>query len=281
MKKLYNIAILFFTLLLSLSCTRQKQSDDVDGIDNINNKNNKENKFVSLSPSITKQIIDLSYEDSLLGITSFCPPVKNADIVGTLVNPSVEEIVLLNPKMVLMSLEDRAVQKTDVLKKSGIKIHFFPRNKNFADISKNYIELAKIMNSENTAIDKLKQYTQDFESLKSTGSQTAVFMVSVSPLIAASGKSFIGDILRNSGYKNEFENLKVPYPVISIESLLSKNPEFIFVMDKLAYNYLKKHSALSKLPSKIYYVGTENSPYYTLSDYIKTLKTLTGFRTKE
>ena len=267
MKKLLNITL--FLVLILISCTRQKQIDD------------KDNKFVSLSPSITRQIIDLSGEDRLSGITSFCPAIKNVDIVGTLVNPSIEKILLLNPKMVLMSLEDGAVQKVEALKKSGVEIHYFSKNESFEDIHKNYIELAKIIKAEDIAQDKLKQYKHDFELLKSAGNESAVFIVSASPLIAASGKSYIGDILKNSGYKNEFENLNVPYPVISMESLLSKKPKYIFVMDEQAFEYLKKHPALSKLPSKMYYVGTENSPYYTLFDYIETMKILIGFRTKE
>jgi ABC-type Fe3+-hydroxamate transport system substrate-binding protein len=183
--------------------------------------------------------------------------------------------------MVLMSLEDAVVQRVEALKKSDIKIHFFSKNENFEDIIKNYTELAKIIKANDIAKIKLKQYKHDFELLKNTGNESATFIVSASPLIVASGKSYIGDILRNSGYKNEFENLLIPYPVISMESLLSKKPEFIFVMDRQAYDYLKKHSALSKLPSKMYYVGADNSPYYTLFDYIETMKILTGFRTKK
>ena len=263
MKKLLKITFLF---LIILSCARQQQSDG---------------KFVSLSPSITKQIIDLSSENLLSGITSFCPSIEDVNIVGTLVNPNIERILLLKPKKVLMSLEDSAVQKTEALKKSGIDIHIFSKNKNFEDICKNYLELAKILKAESTAKEKLKQYKLNFESLKSTGSEPAVFLVSTNPLIAVSGKSYIGDILRNSGYKNEFEDLSIPYPVVSMEALLKSSPKFIFVMEKADFDYLKRHSAMSMFSSRIYYTGNENPPYYTLFDYLETMKILNSFRVQE
>jgi ABC-type Fe3+-hydroxamate transport system substrate-binding protein len=266
--KPFGALLLSIFILLCLSCTRQKQSD---------NSGNKDNKFVSLSPSITRQIIDLSCEDRLLGITSYCPYVKNADVIGTLVNPSVEKILLLNPQTVLMSLEDGEVKKTEALKKSGLNVHIFPKNENFEDISKNYIELAKIMGVENIAKNKLKQYEDTFESLKSAGSESAVFIISTNPLIIASGKSYIGDILRNSGYKNEFENLNIPYPVISIESLLNKNPKYIFVMDKEAFAYVTKHLGRHKLSAEVCFTGDHNPAYYTLFDYVATLQILTSY----
>ena len=53
-------------------------------------------RIVSLSPAITRQIIDLESEHLLAGVTSYHPPLtREVDIVGTLVQPNIEKIVLL------------------------------------------------------------------------------------------------------------------------------------------------------------------------------------------
>ena len=68
---------------------------------------NKLNSIVSLSPSITREIIDLDSENILKGVTSYHPPLKNKiEIVGNLLKPNIEKISLINPELILFSKED-------------------------------------------------------------------------------------------------------------------------------------------------------------------------------
>nr|HPM35774.1 helical backbone metal receptor [Spirochaetota bacterium] len=79
-------------------------------------------RIVSLSPSITRMIIDMGKSDILVGITPFCPVVKNAELIGNSIIPSMEKIISLNPDLVIMSIEDETMIKNEQIKCAGIEI---------------------------------------------------------------------------------------------------------------------------------------------------------------
>jgi len=63
-------------------------------------------RIVSLTPSITESLYLLGEKDNIIGITTFCKKVsKNQKIVGTYLEPNIEEIVKLNPDIVFISKE--------------------------------------------------------------------------------------------------------------------------------------------------------------------------------
>ena len=79
------VTLLFLNIIFAIiSC--QRCNDHSSDNENITGK-----RVISLSPSITGQIIDLGAEDSLVGVTPYHPPLKkDVAIVGSYINPSIE-----------------------------------------------------------------------------------------------------------------------------------------------------------------------------------------------
>lgn len=256
-------------LLLFLSCGNTEE----------NNLLSPAQRIVSLSPSITRQIIDLDAEDRLAGVTSFHPPLsRSVPVVGSIVQPNIEKIVLLKPDIVLYSLEDQSVQRMESLGSLGLRAHAFSSNGSFEDILGNYQTLASLLGKEEEGKRNADIYRKKRKKYTSKGGSKVpvVFLVSLSPLITVSDTSYISNILRDAGGRNVFGDLLSPYPKISIESMVSESPETVIVMkparaDDLV-NLLEQQGI--SVDWNIEEVEPDTIAFYTPSDYCLSLESV-------
>lgn len=262
-------------LLAAFSCPACSPGHDVPG---------NASRVVSLSPSITRQIVDLGMENVLAGVTDRDTPLKkNVPVIGTIVRPNIELIVSLGPDAVICSEEDGAVQNTSGISAAGIRVVKLPANRDFNGLCDNYIRLGKILGAGQTAERKVSSYRAEHARLLNEDvavkakkfpveSKRTVFIVSLSPLMTVSGRSFIGNILRDAGLVNAYEGAAVPYPLISSESLSREDPEIIISMMPGAKDYFKmifrnvKTRALEC--GAVFEISPDRVAYYTPADYL-------------
>ena len=95
------------------------------GINNHMKTNNSNSKIriVSLSPSVTKKIIELDKTEYLVGRTFFCNynEVKNVDVVSDLTHFNIDKIILLHPTHVISEypIDEKSLY---ILKKNNINV---------------------------------------------------------------------------------------------------------------------------------------------------------------
>lgn len=260
-----NKKILFVSILFVIASCTNKTNQTVPLGDF--------NRIISLSPSITKQIISLGQEDRIIGVTSYHPKLKlKKEIIGTIVNPNIEVIFKLKPDLILYSDEDSATQKIEGLNISGVKLYKFKKNRDFQDLSENYLILAKILKKENFAKSNILKFEKKLKNnLVLNKTKRVAFFVSTDPLITVSNLSFIGSIIKSSGGINVYENLKISYPVVTLESLLKANPNIIIVMSSIKNDFFKNVKIkFPNLKSKIIFLKPDNVAYYTLENYLNS-----------
>ena len=230
-------------------------------------------KIVSLSPSISRQIIDLQAEELLVGVTSFHPPLKKKiTIIGTLIRPNIEVIYSLQPDIVFFSAEDKNVQRINSLKKLSVPLFQFKQNRNFKSISENYLMLAKVINRVTLAKKKINRYSEKIAKLKKNTIKKykTLILLSLNPLITV-GNSYIHTIIENAGGFNISGTLNRAYPIISKEFILTKKPEVIILVNidkKLFINIFKKYMNLITQKNKIVKIKPHHISYYTPKDYV-------------
>jgi iron complex transport system substrate-binding protein len=236
-------------------------------------------KIVSLSPSITRQIIDLDSEDLLVGVTMYHPPLtREIEIVGTLVQPNIEKIVLLKPDIVFFSEEDNKVQFTEMLNSTNIRTHIFGSNDSFDTICRNYLELAGLIGKTDLAERKLVYYKGRLDSIiKPAGKKSVAVFVSNEPLIGAGGMSFIGKMIEHAGGANILSSLDQPYPILSIEHLVNLNPDIIISVSyhdgsnqtpfSIILHDFPELTAIRR--NSLYTLPLDSVCYYTPGDYVK------------
>jgi len=262
---------LLFILMFQYGCSNENRDGDTGG--------NEIRRIVSLSPSITRQIIDLGCAHMIAGVTSHQPEVGNAEVVGAYIHPNFEKILILKPDAVLCSDEDGAVQRTAPL--PGIRLIRFGRNSNFESLCDNYLKLAVILNKKDVAEIKLREYSTMLALSRRKFAKAPVMacFVSVKPLVTAGGLSFIGSIILDSGGRNAYHDAGAPFPIIALESLVARNPDIIISLDAENQEYFRKILGGFTLKAvkngSVHFIGPDNISYFTPSDYVKSVGIIT------
>ncbi len=240
-------------------------------------------RIISLSPSITGQIIDLEAEDMIVGVTTWHPMLKKKiPIIGTYINPSIEKIIALKPDIIFISDEEGEVQRDDFIRRFSLRYHRFGKNRDFGSISKNYIDLAGMLGRKELAVRKIEQYSERLGRLKKSGTGVRVaFLVSVKPIVTVSGGTFISGIIKETGAENVYSELGSPYPLLTVESLVIKNPDAVIVMfrgdDIFLYEQLKRFKSVEFIRRKNIFIADENIiPYYSPENYVKSVENISA-----
>lgn len=90
-------------------------------------------RVVSLVPSLTESMFDLGLGEAMVGITDYCtqPEEKVANLprLGGTKNPNIEEIVKLEPELVMANWEENTLPVVEALEAAGIQVWVtFPKN---------------------------------------------------------------------------------------------------------------------------------------------------------
>jgi ABC-type Fe3+-hydroxamate transport system substrate-binding protein len=89
-------------------------------------------RVVSLVPSMTESLFDLGFGESVVGITDFCTHPKHAlqgiSRVGGPKNPDIDQIIQIEPDLVLVNQEENAKEGVEALQSAGLKVWItFPK----------------------------------------------------------------------------------------------------------------------------------------------------------
>ncbi len=266
--------IMVAPFLLFLACASPEGAAPVPG---------RINRIVSLSPSLTRQVVDMGGGELIVGVTSFDGFSRGGcAVVGTLLQPNIERIIVLEPDLVLFSGEDGPVQKLETLKRAGIAFRRFGRNRGFEDICANYLSLGALLGRGRLAGERVAKYRAELRGMarrnrERSARPLAAFFLSCRPLIAASAESFIGGIIADSGGVSAYAGAGMPYPLVSLESLAALDPDVIICMT--GEDDLREFAGrLSDFPSmkavaggRIHLIDPEIVPYYTPADYVTSV----------
>lgn len=198
--------------------------------------------IVSISPSLTKIAIDLGAESRVVGVTSYDKALQGkAAVVGTLINPSIEEIIRLSPDAVVCCEEDSAVQHIDQLASAGILCEQFPRVRNFEDSLSLLARMGKLLGKEKEAREKESFYRNAYYTKDPSSHYTSVlFLLSDDPVIAAADSSFLGAVIADAGGRSAAAHASNPYPVLSREFVVRSAPELVIATSKDSEKILRK-----------------------------------------
>lgn len=191
-------------------------------------------RTVSLVPSVTEIIYALGGENTLLGIVDpeGYPEGTDKPIVGRFSSPNFERICALSPDIVFIENgEQERFQRP--LKSLGIEV-VTVAPKNIEEIFGAIIEVGKIIGREDkalTLVDSLKNELAKTRKLVEGVKErkTVFFELSETPLITVGKGSFINELIKEAGGINITSDIESPYPVVSQELVVNRNPEVIIM----------------------------------------------------
>ncbi|WP_413935145.1 ABC transporter substrate-binding protein [Nitrospira sp. BLG_1] len=189
-------------------------------------------RVVSLAPSITEMLFALGLGEQIVGVTEFCDyPVgaKSKAKVGY-ANPNMETIIGLQPDMVLAPKD---FLRPDLqVKLEQLKIPVFVLDaKTLEDIPLQMHTLGAMFEKTSAANDVTQRIRQRMTELKlkveALPTKRVLYVLNSQPLISVGPGSFIHQMIGLAGGVNVAAQAGVPYPRLSMETVLKEDPEVL------------------------------------------------------
>lgn len=191
-------------------------------------------RLISLKPNITKTLVALGVADKIVGITKFCPPIANAQVVADYVSLDTEKILRLKPDLVLSSSENSQSRQYESLKAAGIRVVLIDF-KTLDDLFAAVGSLGKLIDQPSHSAALVAAMTSDLYAAKNAAAnldgKTFAVIVQREPLMVAAGGTYVSTLLTAVGMKNVFAENRIAYPVLDGESLLRAAPDILFDME--------------------------------------------------
>lgn len=191
-------------------------------------------RVIAIMPADAETINDLNATDKLVGIGSYVDyPEEILDLprVATGQDMNSEEIISLDPDLLVMSDMATTKEQIDVYLNAGIKVIMTPAD-SIEDVYKSLEIVGNALNKETEATDKINQLKVDFEKLAENKEQNQGKTVyfEVSPLEyglwTAGNNTFMQEISDILGLTNIFEDVD-GWAEVSEEEVISRNPDYI------------------------------------------------------
>ena len=191
-----------------------------------------EKRIVSLAPSFTEILFALDLGGAVVGTTSYCdypPAALKTEKVGDMMNPDVEKIISLRPDIVFAGHWKWEVP--DKLRKVGIRVVEVEDAGTLADSLERITFFGKETGRQKHAAEIVASMQARIEAMRSRSgalrARPGVFVELDAGQWTVGGKSYINDILDVLGLANIFKDRSEPYLMVTMESIVSRNPDLL------------------------------------------------------
>lgn len=190
-------------------------------------------RIVALTPSDCEILCALGCEDALVGRGKYCDypaSIQELPVVQSGAETNIEEILALNPQVVLMSDMSQTEEQANMLEENGVKVVISDAN----DIAGVYTAIRMIgtlmgKDAEAETLIADMQATFDEIAAKSEKSGKTVYF-EVSPLQwglwTAGSNTFMDELATLCGASNVFSDIE-GWQAISEEQVIDRNPDYI------------------------------------------------------
>jgi len=190
-------------------------------------------RIISLSPHTTELIFAAGAGDRLIGVSAYSDypeAAKALPIVASYQQINIETILALKPDMIIYWQQGNAAADIDRLKKFGIPV-YASKTGGLDDIAIQIQHLGKILGTESIANSVSDKYRQTLAALrakyKNNPKQDLFYQIWPTPLMTVANDPWLQQQFELCGFNNVFKDSPVPYPVISVEQVLVKQPAVI------------------------------------------------------
>jgi iron complex transport system substrate-binding protein len=237
-------------------------------------------RIVSVAPSITETLFALGAGDQIVGDTTYCnypEAAKSKPKIGGYESPNLEAILARRPDLVfMMKSQPEIAQK---LRGAGIDVvELEPEN--LAGIYEEIQTIAVKIGVPEKGRALVQSIDKEVRSgaTRPSGKKPAVLFIvgrtpgAVSDLIAVGRGSFLNELIEFAGGANVFADTAVPYPSVSMEDVIRRDPEIIIDMGNDQMVTEKQKQAVRQLWQKYKFLKAvkSGSVFPVSADYFLT-----------
>ncbi|MDR2426711.1 MAG: helical backbone metal receptor [Endomicrobium sp.] len=245
----------------------------------------KYSRIISLAPSVTESLYDLDMDKEVIAITIYCPKGKSQkEIIGTLLEPYIEKIVMLKPDLIISAKEGNNKAAVEKIQRLGFEVYVMETAGNFKEICGNFLALAEKLKKEEKAKDLISKAEKEVLSIYSKTAllpkERVFWEVGAKPLYTTGKHSFINDYNYYTSTVNIYNDINMRYPSVNIEDVVERNPDVIIMVNmgdisKDEIQNWKKYSAVSAVRNdKVYMIDVNDIFTPTPSTFAKGVKIL-------
>lgn len=189
-------------------------------------------RIISLAPSLTETLFEIGLGERVVGVTQYCdyPPEAQAKPKVGYIHPNLEAIVALQPDLIVAPRELLRVDILGKLEQLQIPIYVLDAT-TVASILAHIQTLGRLLGASAAADDVVRRMQRQIEEIKTRTAHLprprVLYVLNSAPLITVGPGSFIHEAIEMAGGSNIAARARVAYPRLSMEEVLSADPELI------------------------------------------------------
>lgn len=201
-------------------------------------------RIVSTAPSITETLYALGLGGRVVGVTMYCTypaDARSKPKIGSFLEPDFERILALKPDLVLVITNP--IQVAEKLRRLGLRAEDVNQN-SVQDILTSLARIGVWTGTRQKATALATALRSELDEVRRSAAgrprKSALFLVGRSPgtvqgMVGAGPGTFINELMELAGANNVLATSPIAYPKVSLELVLSADPEVILDMGDFAH----------------------------------------------
>ena len=193
-------------------------------------------RIVVIQPSDCEILCAIGCEDAIVGrgqYVDYPASILDVPVVQSGAETNVEEILALQPQVVLMNSMSQSEEQVRQLEENGVKV-VVSSTSNIESVYTAITLIGKLMGKEAEAEAVIADMQQTFDAIRASASDEAkkvYFEISPPPyLYTAGSSSYMNELAEICGIKNIFDDQEDAWPMISEEQVIERNPDYIVLI---------------------------------------------------
>ncbi len=190
-------------------------------------------RVISLAPSLSEIMLELDASDLLVGVLDGGErPAALAGVpsVGRVGQLEMESLLELQPTLVLLWPDSISRAQRDQLTQFGIPV-LVAQPTSLAQLANQFAVIGQRVGRSEQGQALQRQFNQGLDQLRQRYRREppldVFYQIWNRPLYTLGGPQIIGEAIEICGGRNVFADLQLPAPQVSVESVLSRNPDVI------------------------------------------------------
>jgi iron complex transport system substrate-binding protein len=195
-------------------------------------------KIVTLAPVISEwsaEILGPEYSrKKIVGVSEYSHypmHLKSKPSVGPYPQLNLEAVLALRPDLVIASEEYNRAEQIARMKRLGLPVTVLKKER-FSAMEDWILSLGQALGEDRggrRAAEKWRRLKKGIR--RGVGPYRKVFIeIQHEPMITVGSGSFLAEALRESGFESVFSDVPDGYPKVTLESVIRRNPDWIFIL---------------------------------------------------
>ena len=200
-------------------------------------------RIVSLVPSLSDTLAAIDLDDEVIAITRFCTEPsrwrKEKRLIGGTKDPKVEEILSLQPDLIIANREENRREDVEALS-ARVPVYVTEPNR-VSEAIEMIRALGPLVDRTDAAERLAASIEAAFTALSKRGERPrrTLYLIWRRPWMAAGRETFIGDVLTRGGFESCCAGR---YPALSDDELRALEPELVLLSSE-PYAFRERHRA--------------------------------------